>query len=115
MSKQSNYNLTILGKIQKLQSNSSIMQQFILIEEIFLENLQGQEALLDLLVSRQILNKTDISYIDSVIFEFLVKSSHGKIRQSLHNYFPQGLVSLHNLNLSIDYQQLQNLLIRTLA
>nr|QCI07357.1 hypothetical protein [Leiomenia cribrosa] len=110
MTKQSNNNLTISDKIIKLQNSISTKQQLILVRQIVLEELDGQQALLDLLINRRIINKLDLSYLDSIIFEALYNSNIEKVKQGLSNYLPDGLINVKSF-LSMDYQPLQNLLI----
>lgn len=110
MTKQSNNDLTISDKILKLQNSLSTKQQLLLVQQIVLKEMDGEQALLELLISRRILNKVDLSYLDSIIFEILNISKIKQIQQSLKNYFPDGLINFQS-SLCIDYQPLQNSLI----
>ena len=110
MTKQSNNNLTVSDKILKLHNSLSKKQQLLLVQQIVLEEINGEQALLDLLINRRVIDKLDVSYLDSIIFEALNNSRMEQIQQGLKNYFPNGLISFES-SLSIDYQPLQNLLI----
>lgn len=110
MNKQAKKTLHIVSKIDKLQSKISHNQQKQLVKELLLIGIQGQEELLELLINRRINNKIRLSYLDSIIFEFLVNSDYSSISEAIKYYFPNGLVYLKS-NLSSNYQSLQNLLI----
>lgn len=109
MNKQVNKNLNIKDKINSFQKSLSKKQQWHLVKQILLEGIQGEEALLELLINRRLINSIDISYLDSVIFECLFQSNHASIIKTLNQYFHNGIVTL-NSNLSINYQPLQDLL-----
>lgn len=100
---------TILNKVNKLKSNISPKQQFTLVREL-IENRESEEAMLELLVDRRLVSKLDLSYLDSIIFEFLFMSKNPNIKQGLNDYLPNGLVNL-TPDLVTDYQSLQQLLL----
>lgn len=109
MTKQSNNTLKVSDKLIKLQNSVSIKQQLQLAQQISLDNLYGEEALLELLIKRRIIQNIDFSSLDSILFEILYTSTSDKIQQTLKNYFSHGIIELKS-SLKIDYQPLQNLL-----
>lgn len=110
MNKQTENQLTILNTIGKLQNKISKQQKFMLVRELSLLGIDGQQALLDLLIDRRLQNKLQLEYIDSIIFEFLFSSDYLSITEALNHYFPHGLVDLA-ASQKVAYQPLQNLLI----
>ena len=86
------------------------MQQFALVNQM-LEEVKGEDALLELLIKRCALKSVEPEYLDGIIFEFLFRSTQKSIKQNLDIYFPNGLVNLQS-DLSNKYQPLQDLLIK---
>lgn len=111
MNQESSNSLTISEKIIRLQDSLYPDQQLYWIHQICIDDTTGQEALLNLLINRRIIKNIDISCLDGVLFEILYHSKQKTIQKSLNNYFTDGLVQF-NSQRSIDYQYLQNLLIK---
>lgn len=109
MNNQVKKTFNISRAIDKLQSEISQQQQYNLVKELLLVGIQGEEELLELLINRRVNDKHKLSYLDSIIFEFLVNSDYSSISEAIHYYLPDGLVYLKP-NLTINYQPLQNLL-----
>ena len=99
-----------IDKLANLQNCVSIKQELRLAQQISMTYVMGDEQLLELLVQRRIVEKTEFSSLDSILFEVLSASNSEKIQRSLYNYFSNGIVQLQS-SLNFDYQPLQNLLI----
>lgn len=109
MNKPNKNNFRIVDRIIKLQNCASTKQQLQLVQQISMNYATGEEELLELLVQRRIIQKLDLSSLDSILFEILSTSTSEKIQHSLYNYFSNGIVQLKS-SLNVDYQPLQNLL-----
>nr|YP_010903592.1 hypothetical protein REP92_pgp183 [Hypnea wynnei]WCH56444.1 hypothetical protein [Hypnea wynnei] len=109
MSQKLNSNLEVSKKINELQFSILLKQQLSLVQDIFSYGLVGHEALLELLISRRILTKVNISCLDGTLFQTLYTSDFQVIQQGLRNYFPNGLMEFKS-SLDLDYKNLQNLL-----
>nr|YP_009393435.1 hypothetical protein [Bostrychia simpliciuscula]ARW61997.1 hypothetical protein [Bostrychia simpliciuscula] len=82
-----------------------------LINKILNTGQREQEILLDLIIKRQIIEKKEINIIDGFIFSKLIEIKTEKIRKKLKSFFPNGIVSFKS-SLKINYQPLQNLLLK---
>nr|QVY58346.1 hypothetical protein [Kappaphycus striatus] len=111
MNQRLSSNLTILEKITKLQESICTKEQVSWAQQISMHNFKGQQALLELLVHRRIVQKLDISSLDGIIFEILIRSHYTVIKNDIKYYFPHGLFHL-STSFEVDYQSLQNLLIQ---
>lgn len=109
MSQKLNINLEVSKRINELQLSVLLKQQLSLIQEIFAYGVVGQEALLELLISRRIIKKVNISCVDGTLFQILYSSDLQVIQQGLRNYFPNGLLEFKS-SFDLDYKNLQNLL-----
>nr|YP_010726296.1 hypothetical protein P8481_pgp101 [Hypnea brasiliensis]WCH55250.1 hypothetical protein [Hypnea brasiliensis]WDY84771.1 hypothetical protein [Hypnea brasiliensis] len=109
MSQKLNINLEVSKRINQLQLSVLLQEQLSLIQEIFSYGIVGQEALLDLLISRRILKKVHISCLDGTLFQILYSSDLLIIQQGLKNYFPNGLLEFKS-SFDLDYKNLQKLL-----
>nr|WCH56045.1 hypothetical protein [Calliblepharis sp.] len=109
MSQKLHNNLKVSEKIIQLQDDISPNQQLFLVNQIFDNNILGQEALLELLIKRRIIKQFDASCLDGILFQVLIRSEFEIIQQGLKNYFPNGLIKF-NLAFDLDYQNLQKLL-----
>nr|YP_009295558.1 conserved hypothetical plastid protein [Mastocarpus papillatus]AOL58042.1 conserved hypothetical plastid protein [Mastocarpus papillatus] len=109
MTKQRKNNLKVSNKIVHLQNCTSTKQELQLAKIISINDIHGEEALLELLIQRRIIQDTDFSSLDSILFEILCSSSSDRIQQTLYSYFTNGIVKLKS-SLNMDYQPLQNLL-----
>nr|YP_010903992.1 hypothetical protein REQ00_pgp182 [Caulacanthus ustulatus]WCH57243.1 hypothetical protein [Caulacanthus ustulatus] len=103
--------LLILDKIVELQNSISQSQQVSLVQQIFLNGFEGQEALLELLVKRRNIQQLPFNSLDGILFERLYNSELNSIQQSLKSYFPNGLIQF-NSHCNVDYKRLQTLLIQ---
>nr|YP_009293719.1 hypothetical protein Rhodyp_123 [Rhodymenia pseudopalmata]AOM64401.1 hypothetical protein Rhodyp_123 [Rhodymenia pseudopalmata] len=114
MSKQDishNGNLSILKKIDKLRRSTFNKRQMELVEEITNEGISGQEELLNLLIKRIVIQKSEASCLDGFVFQILNKTNFSAIKKNVDDYFSNGIIKINNKGLKIDYQPLQNLLI----
>uniref|UniRef100_UPI003002AF03 Ycf53 n=1 Tax=Anunuuluaehu liula TaxID=3049639 RepID=UPI003002AF03 len=109
MTKQSKNSLKLASKIIKLENSISTKQQLQLAQQISLYDIYGEEALMELLIKRRIIQNLDFSSLDSILFEILYTSTSEKVQQTLQSYFFNGIVELKT-SLKIDHQPLQNLL-----
>nr|QVY57938.1 hypothetical protein [Betaphycus gelatinus] len=104
-------NLTVLEKITKLKHSVCAKEQVSWVQQISMHDLDGQKALLELLINRRTVQKVNISSLDGIVFEILIKSHYKAIRDEIKYYFPDGLFQL-STSFEVDYQSLQNLLIQ---
>lgn len=81
-----------------------------IIENIFKEGEQGQEKLLNILITRRIINHHDLITLDGLIFDYLITTNIKQVQDKLTYSFPKGIVPLE-ASLQINYQPLQKLLI----
>lgn len=109
MSQKLNINLEVSKKMNELKLSVVLKQQLRLSQEIFSYGLVGEEALLDLLISRRIITKVNISCLDGTLFQTLYSSNFHVIQQGLKNYFPHGLIEFES-SFDLDYRNLQDLL-----
>lgn len=106
------YNTKDIDKIiEKLETQISSIQIIQLIKELCHEGESGEEKLLNLLINRRILEEKIISIVDGLIFEKLLETQYTSIQNKFNKYFSQGIIQLKN-NLKINYQPLQDLLIK---
>nr|YP_010986071.1 hypothetical protein NDC12_pgp147 [Polyopes affinis]WOL36989.1 hypothetical protein [Polyopes affinis] len=110
MTEHKTNSLVITDKIAKLENCISTKKQLKIIEEIAKEGEIGQKALLELLINRRIVKKTEIGYLDGCIFEILQSTENIIIRENVNKSFNKGLIKL-NTSLKNNYQPLQQLLI----
>nr|YP_009293917.1 hypothetical protein Ahnf_120 [Ahnfeltia plicata]AOM65605.1 hypothetical protein Ahnf_120 [Ahnfeltia plicata]UAT97173.1 hypothetical protein Ahn.pli.UK.pt_076 [Ahnfeltia plicata]UAT97378.1 hypothetical protein Ahn.pli.Chile.pt_076 [Ahnfeltia plicata] len=96
-----------LKKIAQLQDSISIKKQQNLVKKVILKD---KEALLELLITRLIIEKNQPSYIDAIIFEEICTSNELEICRKLEKLFKGGIVDLKS-SCGIDYEPLQKLLI----
>nr|YP_010196690.1 hypothetical protein LKZ11_pgp189 [Gracilaria cliftonii]UAD84494.1 hypothetical protein [Gracilaria cliftonii] len=94
-----------------LDINADKLQQLKVIEQIITSGKVGQEALLNFLVNRCIIQKQNVEVLDGLIFELLYFNSIDEIKRRLNSYFSVGLIDLKS-SLKFNYQPLQDLLIR---
>nr|YP_010904191.1 hypothetical protein REQ04_pgp185 [Catenella fusiformis]WCH57442.1 hypothetical protein [Catenella fusiformis] len=114
MNQKSNSNLKTSEKIIRLQNSIYPDQQLYWIHQICIDDVIGQKALLELLINRRIIEKMNINCLDGILFETLYYSKQDVIRESVKNYFVNGLFQFDSLcSQSItDHQYLQDLLIK---
>nr|YP_010196485.1 hypothetical protein LK223_pgp188 [Gracilaria cervicornis]UAD83882.1 hypothetical protein [Gracilaria cervicornis] len=93
-----------------LDISCDIPQQIKMIKQIIQSGKIGQEALLNFLVNRCIIQKKNVEVLDGLIFEFLYFDSVDDIKKRLNSYFSFGLIDLTS-SLRLNYQPLQDLLI----
>nr|AYR05957.1 hypothetical protein [Lithothamnion sp.] len=110
MSDQFKNHLSILIQIAHLKDYFSTNQQTELVKKISSYNNPGLTALLELLIERRINNKTDLSYIDGIIFKYLYLSEDQNIQVKIKQYFKEGVVALESSS-NINYIPLQESLI----
>nr|YP_009773964.1 conserved hypothetical plastid protein [Caulacanthus okamurae]QIZ74581.1 conserved hypothetical plastid protein [Caulacanthus okamurae] len=103
--------LLILNKIVELEHSISLSQQISLVQQIYVNGLEAQEALLELLVKRRNIQKLPFDSLDGILFEKLYNSQSNFIQQSLKSYFPHGLMDFSS-SCNIEYKHLQTLLIQ---
>nr|YP_009732474.1 hypothetical protein [Gracilaria textorii]QHS70909.1 hypothetical protein [Gracilaria textorii] len=108
--KDLNCNSIITEQFASLNMSFDRTQQVKIIEQIMQSGKVGQEALLNFLVNRCILQKKNIEVLDGLIFEFLYFYSIDDIKKRLNSYFASGLIDLKS-SLQLNYQPLQDLLI----
>jgi len=110
MTNQLQNNLSNLKEIIESIDKTSIKKQIKLVQQIAKTGDQGLEALLNLLIKRQIIQKKEVQYIDGILFEILHKTNIKSINNKLNQYFANGLIKF-STSLTYDYQPLQQLLI----
>ena len=98
-------------QIKKLENNLSLAQQLKIIEQLLAQGEIGEKSLIDYLIHRRIINKQQITLLDGIIFEKLYNTNYDHIQVQLTKYFNKGIIQLSN-NLMLDYQPLQDLLIK---
>nr|UAD87731.1 hypothetical protein [Gracilaria textorii] len=108
--KDLNCNSIIAEQVASLDMSFDRTQQVKIIEQIMQSGKVGQEALLNLLVNRCIIQKQNVEILDGLIFEFLYFYSIDDIKTRLSSYFSFGLIDLKS-SLQLNYQPLQDLLI----
>lgn len=110
MTKKEQDNPIILKKINSLTNNISIKKQLYLIEQMAQQGEKSQEALLELLINRRIIEKQELIDLDGILFEVLRSTNIRNIKDRLDLYFINGLVKLKP-SYEEAYQPLQKLLI----
>lgn len=110
MTKQEKDNPIVLEKIISLTNNISTKKQLYLVEQIAQQGEKSQEALLELLISRRIIEKKELMDLDGILFEILRSTNITHIKEKLNFYFINGIVELKS-SYKKDYQPLQQLLI----
>nr|YP_009732211.1 hypothetical protein [Gracilaria spinulosa]QHS70707.1 hypothetical protein [Gracilaria spinulosa] len=108
--KDLNCNSIITQQVTSLSMSVDIIQQLKIIKQIMQSGKVGQEALLNFLVNRCIIQKKNVEVLDGLIFEFLYFYSTDDIKKRLNSYFSCGLIDLKP-SLQLNYQPLQDLLI----
>uniref|UniRef100_A0AAU7YNV8 Ycf53 n=1 Tax=Gracilaria hainanensis TaxID=2871843 RepID=A0AAU7YNV8_9FLOR len=108
--KDLNYNSIIVQQVASLDISINKAQQVKIIEQIIQSGKVGQEALLNFLVDRCIIQKKNVEVLDGLIFEFLYFHSIDDIKKRLSSYFSCGLIDFKS-SLQLKYQPLQDLLI----
>nr|UAD87120.1 hypothetical protein [Gracilaria pacifica] len=107
--KDLNCDSVITEQVASLNISCDRGQQVKIIEQIIQSGRMGQEALLNFLVNRYIIQKQNVEFLDGLIFEFLYSYAIDEIKKRLSSYFPFGLIDLQS-SLQLNYQPLQDLL-----
>nr|YP_063521.1 conserved hypothetical plastid protein [Gracilaria tenuistipitata var. liui]AAT79596.1 conserved hypothetical plastid protein [Gracilaria tenuistipitata var. liui] len=108
--KDLNCHLIVSEQVASLKITIDKSKQLKMIEKILQSGKIGQEALLNLLVDRCVVQQQNVEGLDGLIFECLYFNGFDDIKQKLNSYFSYGLIKL-NSGFKLNYQPLQDLLI----
>ena len=104
-----NKDLLVLKEIAHLEDSSSITQQTKLVKKVS-QDLTGIINLFEMLISRQVNAKQQISYLDGLIFKCIYNCNVKQLKTKLNQYLKEGIVKLESDH-NIDYKPLYTSLV----